>query len=40
MRGAGVKAQNMKTQLTLFVTLLVLIGAGLTYVVALGLLHR
>ena len=30
----------MKAQLTLFVTLLVLIGAGLTYVVALGLLHR
>ena len=35
MRGAG-----MKVQLALFVTLLVLIGAGLAYVVALGLLHR
>jgi hypothetical protein len=35
MRGTGVKAQ-----LTLFVALLVFIGAGLTYVVVLGLLHR
>jgi hypothetical protein len=30
----------MRAQLTLFVTLLVFLGAGLSYVVALGLLHR
>jgi hypothetical protein len=30
----------MRTQLTLFVALLVFVGAGLAYVVALGLLHR
>lgn len=30
----------MRAQLTLFVVLLVFLSAGLTYVVALGLLHR
>jgi len=30
----------VKAQLTLFVTLLVFVGAGLAYVIALGLLHR
>ena len=30
----------MRTQLTLFVVLLVFVAGGLTYVVALGLLHR
>ena len=30
----------MRTQLTLFVMLLVFVGAGLAYVIALGLLHR
>jgi hypothetical protein len=30
----------VRAQLALFVTLLVFLGAGLSYVVALGLLHR
>jgi hypothetical protein len=30
----------MKAQLALFVTLLVFVGSGLAFVVALGLLHR
>ena len=30
----------MRAQLALFVTLLVFVGGGLAYVVALGLLHR
>ena len=30
----------MRMQQTLFVTLLVFVGAGLAFVVALGLLHR
>jgi hypothetical protein len=30
----------MRAQLTLFVALLVFVGAGLVYIVALGLLHR
>ena len=30
----------MRAQLTLFVVLLVFVAGGLTYVVALGLLHR
>lgn len=30
----------MRVQLALFVTLVVFVGAGLAYVVALGLLHR
>jgi hypothetical protein len=30
----------VRAQLALFVTLLVFVGAGLTYVIALGLLHR
>jgi hypothetical protein len=30
----------MRSQLALFVTLLVFVGSGLAYVVALGLLHR
>jgi hypothetical protein len=30
----------MRVQLTLFVALLIFVGAGLAYVVALGLLHR
>jgi hypothetical protein len=30
----------MRAQLTLFVALLVFVGAGLVYIVALGLFHR
>jgi hypothetical protein len=30
----------VKTQLTLFIALLVFVGAGLAYIVVLGLLHR
>ena len=30
----------MRAQLALFVALLVFVGAGLTYVVVIGLLHR
>jgi len=34
------EGSGMRAQLALFVALLVFVGAGLAYVVVLGLLHR